>query len=384
MCRHTIRGRNPQDGRPVDICFENGVIQEIRCINRDVEGWLAPGLIDLQVNGYGGDDINIANPDAGLVVSLTRKMFATGVTTYLPTVITAAEAEITAALCAVSEARRSHKFVADAIPYVHVEGPYISGADGPRGAHRFKHVRPPSLAEFDRWQDASGGLVGMVTLSPHYEESTEYIAKLTSRGIHVAIGHSDASPEQVRRAVDAGARLSTHLGNGIASVIPRHANLLWPQLADDRLTATVIADRHHIPDDMLKVMIRAKGVDRSILVSDAVALAGMPPGIYDTAVGGKVELHANGRLSLFGTEFLAGAARPLKDGVAHLVAGIGISLADTLRMATENPGRFVGDLGVLRVGAPADLICFTMEAGTGILSIDKVIARGREWPAEGC
>jgi len=126
-------------------------------------------------------------------------------------------------------------------------------------------------------------------------------------------------------------------------------------------------------------MIRAKGCDRSILVSDAVALAGMSPGRYETAVGGTVELHSNGRLSLAGTEFLAGAARPLKDGVAHLVA-MGISHHDSLRMATENPGRFVGGLGVLRAGAPADLIRFTLEVGASILRIERVIAKGQEWP----
>jgi N-acetylglucosamine-6-phosphate deacetylase len=235
------------------------------------------------------------------------------------------------------------------------------------------------VAEFERWQSASGGLVGMVTLSPHFPESTEYIRELSSRGIHVAIGHTDASPEQIHLAVEAGATLSTHLGNGIAGVIPRHANVLWPQLAEDRLTATMIADGHHIPDDMLKVMIRAKGTERSILVSDAVAHAGMRPGIYDAAVGGKVKLDSNGRLSLVGTEYLAGAARPLKDGVARLVS-MGISLHDSLRMTTENPGRFVGGIGVLRVGAPADLIHFTLEANT--LRIHRVIAKGQEWPAE--
>jgi N-acetylglucosamine-6-phosphate deacetylase len=131
---------------------------------------------------------------------------------------------------------------------------------------------------------------------------------------------------------------------------------------------------------MLKVVLKAKGAERSILVSDAVALAGMPPRIYDTAVGGKVELHANGRLSLLGTEFLAGAALPLKDGVARVVSNIGVSLVDSLRIATANPGRFVGGIGVLRVGAPADLFRFTLKEGSGTLSIDTVIARGREWP----
>lgn len=380
MSRQKISGRSSHSGKSIEVICENGLVQEIRESNCEEDAWLSCGLIDLQVNGYGGDDVNRQDPNPDTILSLTKKMIATGVTTYLPTIITASEAEIIAALRAVAAARRHSKFVADSIPYVHVEGPSLSEKDGPRGAHKREHIRPPSLAEFERWQNASEGLVGMVTLSPEFPESTEYIREVSSRGVHVAIGHTEASPEQLRSAVDAGARLSTHLGNGIASMIPRHANILWPQLADDRLTATMIADGHHIPDDMLKTMIRAKGNDHSVLVSDAVALAGMPSGIYATAVGGTVQLHANGRLSLAGTEFLAGAARPLKDGVARLVS-VGLSLHDALRMATENPGRFVGNIGVLRVGAPADLIRFTLAPEAGTLTIERVIAKGREWPA---
>lgn len=382
MSKQTICGRNPHNGKPIEITLENGIIQAISDGSPDEDAWLSPGLIDLQVNGYGGDDVNLDKPDPEGIIALTMKMIATGVTTYLPTIITASEAHIVAALQAIAEARQRSEFVAAAVPYVHVEGPYISPTDGPRGAHRLEHVRPPNLAEFDRWQDASGGLVGMVTLSPHFAEAEEYIAKLSSRGIHIAIGHTDASPDAICRAVKAGARISTHLGNGIAGMIPRHTNVLWAQLAEDSLMATMIADGHHLPDDMLKVMIRAKGIAGTILVSDAVAVAGMPPGIYETPVGGKVELHANGRLSLAGTEFLAGAALPLKDGVAHAVSTLGISLSESLKMATENPGRFVGGIGVLRVGSPADLIRFTMENGGRTLRIEKVIARGKEWPTE--
>lgn len=378
MSKRTITGRNPQNGRPIAVTFEDGLIREIHEGQRDEDVWLSPGFVDLQVNGYGGDDVNLERPDPDVITSLTKKIIATGVTTYLPTIITASEEKITAALRAVAEARRRSRLVADAVPYVHVEGPSISVTEGFRGAHPAEHIRPPSLAEFDRWQAASGGLVGMVTISPHFRETNEYVAKLTARGVHVSLGHTDASAEEIRRAVDAGARLSTHLGNGIAGLIPRHTNVLWPQLADDRLTATFIADGHHLPADAFKVIVRAKGPARSILVSDAVAVAGMPPGAYDTPVGGRVELHPNGRLSLAGTEFLAGAALPLKDGVARAMSMMGASLADTLRMATENPGRFVGGVGVLRAGSPADLVRFTIEDGGTALKIASVIVKGEE------
>jgi N-acetylglucosamine-6-phosphate deacetylase len=379
MSRQTITGRDPQSGRPLAVTVQDGLILEIQDGRRDEDAWLSPGLVDLQVNGYGGDDANLERPDPDAIISLTKKMIATGVTTYLPTIITAAEVKITAGLRAIAEARRRSKFVADAVPYIHVEGPSISPSEGFRGAHPAEQVRPPSLAEFDRWQDASGGLVGMVTLSPHFKGIEEYVSALTAQGVHIALGHTDASSEEIRRAVNAGARLSTHLGNGIAGLIPRHSNVLWPQLAEDRLTATMIADGHHVPADMFKVMVRTKGFDRTILVSDAVAVAGMPPGTYTTPVGGRVELHANGRLSLAGTEFLAGAALALKDGVARAMSMMGCSLADSLQMATENPGRFVGGLGVLRVGSPADLVRFTIESGGTALNIASVVVKGKEW-----
>jgi N-acetylglucosamine-6-phosphate deacetylase len=176
--------------------------------------------------------------------------------------------------------------------------------------------------------------------------------------------------------------VSTHLGNGSAGMIPRHVNVLWPQLADDRLTATLIADGHHLPGDMLKAMLRAKGVDRCILVSDTVAVAGLPPGRYQTAVGGEVELHENGRLNLAGTEFFAGAALPLKDGIMRTVSCAGISLAEALKMATVNPGRFVGGIGMLRPGASADLIRFTIGDNACGLKIERVWLKGEEWSDE--
>jgi N-acetylglucosamine-6-phosphate deacetylase len=117
----------------------------------------------------------------------------------------------------------------------------------------------------------------MITLSSHFDRVEEYIAASPPRGVHVALSHHDATPEQIRRAVDAGATSSTHLGNGTGETPPRHPNVLWTQLAEDRLTTTMIADGHHMPADTLKTMVRAKGIERSILVSDVVTLASIRP-----------------------------------------------------------------------------------------------------------
>lgn len=373
----SLSGRDPGTGKPHVVRFADGRITAVDAGASSETAWLAPGLIDLQVNGYHGDDFNGECLTVEAVHRLARSLLAMGVTTFLPTLITSSEEKIIHNLRVVAAARKADPLLAHMIHSVHVEGPHIAPEDGPRGAHPGEQVRPPNLAEFLRWQIASGDLVGMVTLSPHYAGAREYIHALSQRGIHVSIGHSSATPEQIHVAAVAGARLSTHLGNGVANPLPRHPNLIWAQLADDRLTATVIADGHHLPVDTLRVMLRAKTVSRSILISDLVALAGLPPNEYETPVGGKVELHADGRLNVSGTGFLAGATAALKDAIAYVAENTGFGLGDAVQMATENPGRFAGGRGVLRAGAPADLIRFRWEQGSSSLTIEEVFVKGR-------
>lgn len=378
MSQRTLTGRNPRTGQSLRVTVAGGLIQSIAPGPEDEPFWLSAGFIDLQVNGYAGFDLNADTVDADTIIALARHLAQTGVTTFIPTLITAPEEKIVRALRAIAAARAASVFAAHAIPFVHVEGPHIAPEDGARGAHPREWVRPPSLAEFERWQAAADGLVGMVTLSPHWEGANEYIAALAARGIHVAIGHTHATAGQIHAAAAAGATLSTHLGNGIAGTLPRHPNPIWAQLADERLNATFIADGHHLPADTLKAMLRSKGVEHSILVSDTVALAGMPPGAYDSPVGGRVELTADGRASVAGTSILAGAVKPLKDGVAWASASCACSLSEAVRMATENPGRFVGNRGLFRLTEPADLVRFSLDAPSATLRIDTVLVAGRE------
>ncbi|MHA6623563.1 N-acetylglucosamine-6-phosphate deacetylase [Pseudonocardia sp. DLS-67] len=369
-----LRGRDPATGRLLEVSTDGPVIAHIRLVEGGEDHpLLLPGLVDLQVNGYGGHDVNGPDVTADEVVALVRALARAGTTTVVPTVITAAEADIVRSLRAVAEARARDAATRRAVPCVHVEGPHISAEDGPRGAHPAGHVRPPDPDEFDRWQQACDGLVGFVTLSPHHPEAVAYTEHLTRAGTTVAIGHTHASPEQVRAVADAGARMSTHLGNGAHAVLARHPNYLWAQLADDRLTAGFIADGHHLPADTLTAMLRAKGPERSLLVSDSVALAGMPPGGYTSPVGGAVELSGDGRLSVAGTPYLAGAARSLADGLAQAVRTTGIGLGAAVRLATANPGRFVGGRGRLVPGAQADLLLVDPE-----LRVQHVVAAGSE------
>lgn len=354
----TIAGRDPQSGCNLTVVVDGGVIVRVEESPGSSDLYLSPGLVDLQVNGCAGFDVNAPQLVVRTITDLVDAMLSRGVTCFAPTIITAPEDRICRALSIIAKARRSHPIAAACIPFVHVEGPHISSLDGYRGAHPAHAVRPPSIAEFARWQQASGGIVGMVTLSPHFEESCAYIAALTAQGVHVAIGHTHASSQEILRAIDAGARLATHLGNGIAPEVPRHRNPIWSLLADDRVSATFIADGHHLTPDVLKVMLRAKGLQRSMLVSDSVALAGMPPGIYDTPVGGRVELRRDGRLCVLGSELLAGATASLAQCIGTLVLTSDVLLHEALALATTNPGRLAGGRGQLTPGSRADILRF--------------------------
>lgn len=370
-----VTGRDPVTGRALCVTTEGGVIADVREAPDPGDGlWLAPGLVDLQVNGFARHDVNAEDVTPQTVADLVRALWGVGVTTVLPTVVTAAEDRITRAVRVIGQARDADAAVHHAIPYVHVEGPFISGQDGPRGVHGPAHIRPASMAELRRW----GDLVGMVTVSPHDDAAIDFIRAATTAGVRCAIGHTHADSGQVTWAADAGAELSSHLGNGAHAVLPRHPNYLWAQLAEDRLTAGFIADGHHLPADTFTAMLRAKGLERAHLVSDSTALAGQPPGRYRTPVGGEVELSPEGRLSYVGTPYLAGAARTLADGVATAIAMAGLPLAAALRLATANPGRFTGGRGTLRPGVAADLITFAWQPGDRTLDMHTVVARGTQ------
>src|SRR5262249_44392150 len=185
--------------------------------------------------------------------------------------------------------------MATAMPGFHLEGPYICPDDGPRGAHPRDHVRPPNWDEFCRFQDAAKGHIRLVTLAPELQGALSLFEKLRATGVITAVGHTAASGAVIRDAIHAGARLSTHLGNGCAAMLPRRDNCLWEQLAADELSASIITDGHHLPPSVLKTICRAKTPARTILISDASALAGLTPGMYRD-LGQDVEVLAEGKI----------------------------------------------------------------------------------------
>jgi N-acetylglucosamine-6-phosphate deacetylase len=304
--------------------------------------FISPGWIDIQVNGFAGADFNTADASPETAAHIVARLADEGVAQCLPTVITQSHQHMARCLSAIANAMGQDVNVREAIAGIHLEGPWISSVDGARGAHPLEHARRPAWDEFERLQDAAQGHIKLVTLAPELEGAIRFIEKLVNAGIVVALGHTLATTQAIADAVKAGATLSTHLGNGAPAMLPRHPNMIWDQLADDRLYASAIFDGHHLPASVMRVLAKVKGPERLILTSDAVALARMPPGIYDAAVGGKVELREDGRLSVLGTPYLAGSASSLKDGVEHAVRDAGVALADACRMASTTPAGLLG------------------------------------------
>lgn len=331
---------------------------------------LAPGFIDIQVNGYAGVDYCLPGASVEDIGRSLEAQFATGVTRLFPTVITGPRDGMIEALRMLARARRElpHGHAMEAF---HVEGPHISPDDGPRGAHPREHVRPPDYDEFLAWQDAAEGNVRLVTVAAEWPETPAYIEKLVSQGIVVAIGHTNATPAQIDAAARAGATLSTHLGNGSHAIMRRHPNYIWDQMADDRLNASFIGDGIHLDRNFLKVALRAKGLERSVLITDAVMPAGCPPGVY--ALGAvTVELHAEGRVTVEGTQQLAGSVLRMDRGVENLMRLCGLSLRDAITLATRNParvGRIAGRQRGLQPGERADIVEFNFNPETGAIRV---------------
>lgn len=359
----SIEGIHYMTGQAVRVGIQDGVITGVEPLGSAAVGQLptiAPGLVDLQINGYAGDDFNMLPFSADMVVKASRALWREGVTSYYPTIITNSPEAIEEASSIIAKAcdqdARTNRMIAG----IHVEGPFISPEDGARGAHNAVYVRAPDWDMFERWQRAAGGRIRILTLSPEWPNSAEFIAKCSASGVTVSIGHTAATPEQIREAVRAGARMSTHLGNGSHLTLPRHPNYIWEQLAQDELWSCVIADGFHLPEAVLKVIFKTKG-PQAIMVSDAVHLSGMPSGEYTTHVGGKVVLTPEGRLSLASNpNILAGSAQMLLWGIEHVTRKGLADLRDAWEMSSVRPAQFMklpSGAGIT-AGAPADVVLF--------------------------
>ncbi len=360
--RISVTGIHYETKEPVKIEIENGVICELSRPEParlpDVLYHIAPGLIDNQLNGYAGVDFSGDDLTVEGIQNTAMALAKTGITSFLPTLITNSHSNFLKNLRILASALEDD-YLKKVIPGFHLEGPYISPLEGFRGTHPVSHIRNPSWKEFSEYLETSGGRILQITMAPELKGAKAFIRECCEAGIEVAIGHSNASAEEIHKAADYGVRLSVHLGNGCANYIHRHNNPIWPQLADDRIIPSVIADGHHLTEDELKVFFRVKGPGGMILTSDITSLAGMPPGIYNFA-GTEIRLTSEGALVNIEQNCLAGASFPLIHGVGHFMQVTGCSPSAALNMASKNVAAIyrLSDRGSIGVGKRADLILY--------------------------
>jgi N-acetylglucosamine-6-phosphate deacetylase len=341
-----------------------------------------PGLFDVQINGYWGRGFKDLDLGAEGIRDLCWSIALSGSTRFLPTITTDAPETMRAAMRMLDEACRSYPDVAAMVAGIHQEGPWISPLDGPRGAHPLEDVRTPDLAAFERLQAAAGGRIAMLTLAPEVDGALDMIRAVSGQGVVVCLGHHQAEGTRIRAAVEAGARGVTHLGNGCSPMLPRHPNILWEQAAEDRLYAGIIADGHHLPPATAKVFCRAKPRDRLVLVSDAISMAGAPPGRYQRR-DGIAEMTPQGRYGYYDSPILIGAAVSLGRCLANLTSFLGEdeTPATYAAHATQVPGQLMG-LGDLyaplgQPGTPATFVVWRWEPETPDLIPQQIVIRGR-------
>ncbi len=342
-----------------------------------VGSYVAPGLFDLQINGHGGTWFSQDDLTADDVVTILEPHFKFGITRLCPTLITNSHEALAAGFTAVREACEREDWVSRMVPGCHLEGPYLSKEDGPRGAHPLEHVRAADWNEFCRLQEASGNRIRLVTLAPEADGAIDFIKQAVATGVVISIGHTAADAQQIEAAVAAGARLSTHLGNGAHGTMRRHPNYIWEQLGHPRLKASIITDGHHLPPSVVRSVIRTKTPRNTIITCDAAGLAGCPPGVYRHG-SLEVEILDDGRIVIAGQrQLLAGSSLETDTCVANAVAFAGISLAEAIDMAGRNPARLLGFEPIaLRRGSRADVIQFSCTRPGDPLQIAATVSAG--------
>ena len=330
--------KNIITGNAEEFLFDGSMLKGIQQIEPSTQPniFIGPGLIDMQVNGINGIDFNDPALTQQQVIDATHFLLSQGVTTFFPTVITNSDENILHIVRTIYNACLSDPLVNDCIGGIHLEGPFISKTPGAKGAHDEQFIKAPDWELFNKFQEAAGGKIKLITLAPEWDEAPAFIEKCATHGVIVSIGHTLANAQQVARAIKAGASICTHLGNAVPLQMPRHPNIIWELLAADELYASIITDGLHIPNSFIKVVMKTKGI-KTIIVSDATCFAGMAPGEYQNHIGGTVILDEEKRISLKSSPgLLAGAAKSLLENVEFVVRNNLASLSEAWQMASTN------------------------------------------------
>ena len=372
MERFTVRGTLALGDRlrPGAVIVEDGRIVEV---TRQQDDWalpapildspiVAPGFIDLQVNGGFGIEVG---SDFTALQNLAGTLPATGVTSWLPTVITSPALfyrELLGAFPATSQPTSGARILG-----LHLEGPFLSPAR--KGAHRAEWMEAVDESLFTEL--LASDALRLMTIAPELPASLDRIRRLRDRGIVVSLGHTNSTVAEFTAGIDAGATMATHLFNAMSPFGHREPGAIGAALTDDRVTVGLIGDGIHSHPAALRLALRAKGPDRIALVTDMMAAAGMPPGTYPL---GDQLVTTDGVSARLPDGTLAGATLRMDAAVRNMVAWTGASPADAIRMATETPATILGrsDLGRLAAGNPADLTLLTED-----LQVNMTLVNGR-------
>jgi N-acetylglucosamine-6-phosphate deacetylase len=334
--------------------------------HREFAGLLCPGFIDLQINGAFGADVG---PDA--IRTLVAKLPTTGVTSFLPTLISSPPERYEEFFDALEEGAVEN---GARVLGAHLEGPFL--APDRKGAHDPAHLRPIDLG-FMR-ELLGSGKVRIMTLAPELPNALEAIELLLEGGAVASAGHTDATCEEVTRAVDAGLSVGTHLYNAMRPLAHREPGTVGALLTDDRVKVGIIADGVHVHEAALRLAYRAKGSEGLILVTDAMQAAGMPPGDYEL---GQRKVHLEDGAVRLPDGTLAGSALTMDEAVRNAVRFLVVSLAQAVRMAAETPAAALNldGKGKIAVGCDADFVLLDSE-GTVLETIvagETVYERGK-------
>jgi len=349
-----------EDGRIADVAsqLEREIPPQARRV--DLPGAvLAPGFVDIHIHGAAGHDVMQA--DAAGLSAIAGLLAKHGVTSYFPTTVTAPDDATLRALAALADAIELAAGDGDPIGRlagarplgIHIEGPFLSHAR--RGVHPPEDLREPTLARFDRFWQAARGHIKMMTIAPELPGALEVIAEAARRGVCVSLGHSDANFAATLRGIEAGGKHATHTFNAMRALGHRDPGILGAVLTDTRVSADIIADGIHSDPAIVRMFLKLKGAEQSVLITDGMAATGMPDGRYRL---GPLEVEVkDGRCMSNGS--LAGSVLTMDRAVRNVMAFAGWSLANAVRLATRNPAKAAGisgHIGTLVPGAAADIV----------------------------
>ncbi|MBN2610149.1 MAG: hypothetical protein JXB00_01190 [Bacteroidales bacterium] len=347
--------------KTVQVELADNILQSVKTTEKAGDGniYIGPGLTDIQINGYVNIDFNTFPITEEGMLKVIQAMVAEGVTSFFPTVITNSDELIISVLKNIHDLCLQNPKINSHATGIHLEGPFISPSDEARGAHDIRYIKSPDWDLFQRFREASGNRIKIITLCPEWKNATDFIRRCVNENIIVAIGHTNASPKRIIEAVEAGATLSTHIGNGAPLMLHRNTNFIYEQLAQDRLYSSLIADGFHLPPGFLKVVLKMKQ-DHAILISDSTMFAGMECGVYDTHIGGKVILEEGGRLSMYENQkLMAGSAISVLDGINYLLKSNLADLRHAWSYGSVNPNKLINNYqNYLNNPESSDLVLF--------------------------